>query len=310
MYNKFNPPTEESNLQEQFRTLHLNINNNDSNHFSGDISYSSIDSNDNYDAMSYATEDFKSCTSGSGVFSLKSRVYRKTFLSDLNASILKKLNGDDGFEKGYDEFTEKKSVLFLCLFVFLAYMLLGTFAFSYYFENWTPIDAMYFTVVTFTTCGYGDLVPVGDHERLFTLIFIILGITVLGGICLTILFDSVFGYYEDMIDAAKERSAEKFMQKSMDKVDKKSRNLYFHQEIEEVTSSDTFDEVPSYFDEIRSLWPFLLLISVGAAYIGYADQWDVITTLYYFVVTATSVGYGDVSKYNIAKKTHIDTLFT
>ncbi len=298
MYNKFNPPTEESNLREQFNggTLHVSVDNNNPNHFSGDMSYSTIDSNDNnYDLQSYAaTEDFRSCTSGSGVFSLKSRAFRKTFLSDINANILKKLQGDNGFEKGYDEFTEKTSVILLSLFAFIAYLLLGTFAFSYYFENWTPIDAMYFTVVTFTTCGYGDLVPVGDLERLFTLIFIIVGITLLGGICLTILFDNVFGYYEDLIGAAKERSVEKFMKESKDKVEKKSRNLYFHQEIPSIETKDD-DEAPSYFDAIRNLWPFLILISIGAAYIGYAEQWDVITTLYFYIVTATSVGYGDVS---------------
>ena len=296
MYNKFFPPTEESNLREQMNggTLHVSVDNRNPNHFSGEISYSSIDSNDNYDLKSYAaTEDFRSCTSGSGDFSLKSRAYRKTFLSDINASILKKLQGDNGFEKGFDEFTEKTSVILLSLFAFVAYLLLGTFAFSYYFENWTPIDAMYFTVVTFTTCGYGDLVPVGDLERLFTLIFIIVGITLLGGICLTILFESVFGYYEDVISAAKERSVEKFMIESKDKVEKKSRNLYFHEEISSIETED--DETPSYFDAIRKLWPFLFLISIGGAYIGYAEKWDVITTLYFFIVTATSVGYGDVS---------------
>lgn len=45
-------------------------------------------------------------------------------------------------------------------------------------EDWTWIQSFYFTVVTLTTVGYGDLTPSNDSTRLFTAWFILIGVTV------------------------------------------------------------------------------------------------------------------------------------
>ena len=280
-----------------------------------DIEYSSIGSYDlshiDNDGISYAeTADFKSCASGSGVFSAKSRVYRKTFLNGLSASIYKKLSTNDGFDEGVHEFTEKKGVIIVSFLAFIAYLLLGVFAYSYYFERWTVVDSLYFTVVTFTTCGYGDLSPISDSSRLFTLFFIILGITVLGGICLTILFENVFGAYEDMIEKAKEKTSEQFMKDSKMKADQKggierrnipiqvgqNRSLPIQQGVVKSNKRRNRNLTPSsYWRAVCDLWPFILGIVAGSGFIGYMDKWDITSSAYFFVVTATSVGYGDVS---------------
>ena len=46
-------------------------------------------------------------------------------------------------------------------------------------EGWSVIDALYFSVVTLTTIGYGDLVPTGDAAKLFTITYSLVGIGVL-----------------------------------------------------------------------------------------------------------------------------------
>lgn len=45
-------------------------------------------------------------------------------------------------------------------------------------ESWTWIQSFYFSVVTITTVGYGDLVPTNDGSRLFTAINILVGVSI------------------------------------------------------------------------------------------------------------------------------------
>ena len=45
-------------------------------------------------------------------------------------------------------------------------------------ELWTPIDAFYFVTVTMSTVGYGDLYPSTPGARLFTSVYILVGVAV------------------------------------------------------------------------------------------------------------------------------------
>jgi hypothetical protein len=57
-------------------------------------------------------------------------------------------------------------------------LLTGT-IFYWSVEDWTPIQALYFSVVTLATVGYGDLTPTSDYSRIFTIIYIFIGLGVL-----------------------------------------------------------------------------------------------------------------------------------
>ncbi len=52
----------------------------------------------------------------------------------------------------------------------------------HHLEHWTWVESFYFTVVTVTTVGYGDLHPTTDVSRLFTALFILLGVSIGAGI--------------------------------------------------------------------------------------------------------------------------------
>lgn len=50
----------------------------------------------------------------------------------------------------------------------------------HHLEGWGWVDSLYFTTVTTATIGYGDLHPTTSTTRLFTVIFAIVGIGILG----------------------------------------------------------------------------------------------------------------------------------
>jgi hypothetical protein len=54
---------------------------------------------------------------------------------------------------------------------------LGTVVY-HYLEGWTWLDSFYFSVCTVTTLGYGDLVPTSEASRLFTAVYVLLGVSV------------------------------------------------------------------------------------------------------------------------------------
>ena len=59
-----------------------------------------------------------------------------------------------------------------------ALVLTGT-LFYWRFEDWTIIESLYFSIVTLTTVGYGDLSPTTAGTQIFTIIYILTGFGVL-----------------------------------------------------------------------------------------------------------------------------------
>src|SRR3974377_834211 len=53
-------------------------------------------------------------------------------------------------------------------------------------EHWSLINAIYFCVVTLATVGYGDITPTTDVGKLFTVLYIIVGLSIIGGFFATI----------------------------------------------------------------------------------------------------------------------------
>lgn len=67
----------------------------------------------------------------------------------------------------------------------LFYWVIGILAMGTWFyarvEGWRALDALYFTITTLTTVGYGDFYPKTDAGKIFTMIYIFVGIGVLSG---------------------------------------------------------------------------------------------------------------------------------
>ncbi|MAG18366.1 MAG: hypothetical protein CL944_02750 [Candidatus Diapherotrites archaeon] len=48
-------------------------------------------------------------------------------------------------------------------------------------EQWSLLDSLYFTVITLTTVGYGDLAPQTNLGKLFTIGYVFLGLILILG---------------------------------------------------------------------------------------------------------------------------------
>ncbi len=52
------------------------------------------------------------------------------------------------------------------------------------FEGWSWVDSFYFTIVTLATVGYGDLSPTQPFTKLFTTLYIVIGLGLLSSFIL------------------------------------------------------------------------------------------------------------------------------
>jgi hypothetical protein len=71
------------------------------------------------------------------------------------------------------------------LIVSVIIVCIGTFVY-HYLEGWTLLDAFYFSIITLTTIGYGDLSPQTDGGKLFAIFYILVGIGIILGFINTV----------------------------------------------------------------------------------------------------------------------------
>ncbi len=70
-----------------------------------------------------------------------------------------------------------KAETFAAITTLFSWIAIGTVVF-HRLESWNWIQSFYFSVVTITTVGYGDFTPTNDLSRLFTAIYILVGVSI------------------------------------------------------------------------------------------------------------------------------------
>lgn len=58
-------------------------------------------------------------------------------------------------------------------------LLVGGTIFYWRVEGWSILDSLYFSVITLTTVGYGDLAPTGAVSKVFTMVYVLFGLGIL-----------------------------------------------------------------------------------------------------------------------------------
>lgn len=96
---------------------------------------------------------------------------------------------------GLNSFKDKefRALAFLLVTLFICGMV-----FYHEVEEWSWLDSLYFSVVTLTTIGYGDLSPHYASSKIFTMVYILVGLGV------------VFGFVEHLARHAREARGPSF----------------------------------------------------------------------------------------------------
>lgn len=86
------------------------------------------------------------------------------------------------------------------LLTMAAILLLGTITY-HYLEGWSYLDAFYFSFITLTTIGFGDFAPQTDEGKIFTILYITIGV----GIILAFI-NTLYHHYSGMIKKRRKKN--------------------------------------------------------------------------------------------------------
>lgn len=73
-------------------------------------------------------------------------------------------------------------------------------------EKWSLIDSVYMTMITLSTVGFGEVNPLDDQSRLFTMVLILMGIIVIGYLVNRITEAFLQGYFRESIRLRQKRN--------------------------------------------------------------------------------------------------------
>ncbi len=169
----------------------------------------------------------------------------------------------------------RRFVLFRIL-VCIAYFVLGV---EYYHakEGWTKTEAVYFITVATTTVGYGDFHPTTDTTRLFTTIYVVVGLVVVLAAA-----NDVIQYFV----------VKKFQSKVLSAIDWIVRTYYVKCLKKEVKGSSL--ESKAWFKLVFSLSCVVGLVFFGTTFFSSNEDWTIIQALYWTVITMLTIGFGDM----------------
>ena len=64
------------------------------------------------------------------------------------------------------------------IILFISFVVMcGSFGY-WYIEDYTLLDAVYMTVITLTTTGFGEVIPLSSNGKLFTMVLLLIGVAV------------------------------------------------------------------------------------------------------------------------------------
>lgn len=157
-----------------------------------------------------------------------------------------------------------------------------------YIEGWSWVRSFYFTIITATTVGYGDISPATTAGRWVTIVFIWLSIVLISFCC-----GSFFAYYGDLTEQALEHAI-------ADTVGAVDEGGGEREKTAAVRTKKT-EQDSLLRSTARTLAVCFLRIGVctatGVVVFAYSEGWSFENALYFTTYTVTTVGYGDYTTF-------------
>lgn len=169
----------------------------------------------------------------------------------------------------------------LGIFALIAHFFFGTVVMMV-LEGWSFSDASYFSIVTITTVGYGDLSPTSNLAKMFVIFYVFVSIAIVS---------SYLAYFVGIFLEQQEDLLVTQLIKDEDEEDSK-------QQIESLSDLDPND----YGTMTAGILMLIVTILCGALTFMLLEGYGLVDAVYVTVISSTTVGYGDMHPTNSSTK--------
>ena len=170
------------------------------------------------------------------------------------------------------------------LAVVVIFLLTGTLFFGL-MEDWSALDALYFSTSTITTCGLGDFIPQHPASKIFMIFYIIAAIGLIGS-ALGLLAQAALLRHEKLREEALRQQYHGpacHLDNSASGSSCCERMLHYWDRLSPIAQRSI----------VAAIVLFLILVS-SAIFFTLNEGWTVLDSLYYAAVVSSTVGLGDL----------------
>jgi len=162
-------------------------------------------------------------------------------------------------------------------------------------EPWTAIDALYYTTVSMSTVGYGDISASDNLSRTFTAVWILVGI-VFVVVQTAIVVDGLF----EWLGRAQRKLMSMLTSERFEEAEEEAEERAANAAVAQLGMSAFRSRLNEAIFYVSALWTDVLLflvlqLLVGLVILYTEPHFGVGDTVWYCFITATTVGFGDIN---------------
>jgi Ion channel len=205
----------------------------------------------------------------------------------------------------FEDFGHSSSAVSILLAHVFCYYLLAVVGYSFFVSQWSIVDTLYFATTLCTTIGFGDIAPTDVPGRLFTMFLALYGIIILG-ILLGIIGDYLVEDHNQTVQEQRTKVGSHVVHLLQEENRVPNPDQVLASAAAATTTGAAGDKEPTLRDDVCTLVgkeaPILALLAVVGITVGWMEGWSVMDSLYWLVITGTTVGFGDLHPHKVSIK--------